>query len=179
MLGHVVYSSYYKGLTYVDGTKKKYAYMNGQLLDRVDYPELSPFFPTGTYGSSLTKIALPDMTDLYFRGADLGRGADVDRASRTALSGTDPTGDNIGAFQLAAMPLHTHALGTVPAGAPATGAGGNIAITQRRVLSTVNTNATFISVSGTINPSGIVASGSATTSWDVASVTYFPYLGID
>jgi microcystin-dependent protein len=179
MLGHVVYSSYYKGLTYVDGTKKRYAYMNGQLLTRADYPELSTFFPTGTYGSTATQIALPDLTALYLRGADLGRGADVDRASRTALSGTDPTGDNIGSFQLAAMPLHTHALGTVNTGSPATGGGGNISVNTVRTLSTVTTFETTISISGTVNPSGVVLSGAATTSWDVASVTYFPYLGVD
>ena len=160
----------------MDSTKKKYVYLNGQHLTRADYPDLDPFFPVGTYGSTVTVIALPDLTNLYWRGVDLGRGADIDRASRTALSGTDPTGDNIGAYQPAAMPLHTHALGTVVTGRSGPGPGSQYGL---RFTTTVTTNETIVSISGTTNPSGIAISGSATTSWDVASVTYFPYLGVD
>jgi|DEB0MinimDraft_3_1074331.scaffolds.fasta_scaffold33849_2 hypothetical protein len=172
MLGQIVYSSHYRGLSYIDGTNKQFVYLNGQVLDRTSWPLLDPFFPVGTYGSTLSEIVLPDLTHVYWRGMDLGRGADVDKASRIATSGTDPTGDNLGAYQDASMPLHTHAFGTCPSSSAyinQSGLGG-----ANLTPGTRNTDTT-----PQIYGSGIFASGTAATSFDLASVTYFPYLGAD
>jgi hypothetical protein len=177
MLGHIIYSSYYKGATYQDATKKTYAYCNGQTLLRADYLELSLYFPTGAFGSTATHIHLPDLTNIHLRGLDLGRTVDVDRASRVALSGSAPVGDNLGAYQTATMLLHTHSQGKV-------GVAGNFSNSnspsqpyngQNTVAGTYTTNNQFMDAS----ISGITVSGTSTTDWDVAAVTHFPYIGVD
>ena len=172
MLGQVVYSSYYRGLSYIDGTNKQFVYLNGQVIDRASYPVLAPFFAVGTYGSNLSQIVLPDLTHVYWRGIDLGRGADTDKASRIATSGTDPTGDNLGAYQGATMLQHTHVNGTCPNSSPQVN--GNNLNQFRITPGTRNTSSTPLIIG-----SGVFASGTVTTSFDLASVTYFPYLGVD
>ena len=172
MLGQVVYSSYYRGLSYIDGTNKQFVYLNGQVIDRASYPVLDPFFAVGTYGSNLSQIVLPDLTHVYWRGIDLGRGADADKASRIATSGTDPTGDNLGAYQDATMLQHTHVNGTCPSAGSFIN-GSNYGL-YRLTGGTRDTSSTPI-----IQGSGVFASGTVTTSFDLASVTYFPYLGVD
>jgi hypothetical protein len=184
MLGHITYSSYYKGLLYTDTVSKTYAYLNGQALLRSSYPVLSPYFPEATYGSTVDYIVLPNLATLCWRGLDLGRNADPDAASRVALAGTQPVGDNLGTFQLANMTAHTHTDGRIDTGSPpGVGGGGNISthnfVGGATRVTDVGSTAISTGLGGTISPSGIMASGNATTSFDVASTTYFPYLGIN
>jgi|DEB0MinimDraft_3_1074331.scaffolds.fasta_scaffold19090_1 hypothetical protein len=171
MLGQIVYSSYYRGVAYLDGTDKTFLYLNGQVVSRSSYPYLDPYFPVGTYGSTLTNIVLPDLTGAYWRGVDLNRGADVGIATRTLPSGTLPAGSGLGTYQDASMLNHTHSLGSFGSIAATTGGGtyfGNSA------------NRTGKNSVGTIPiASGITCTGVLGSDFDVASMTYFPYLGVD
>lgn len=173
MLAQIVYSSYYRGLSYIDFTKKKFLFLNGQTVLRADYPELSSYFPTGTYGSTATTIVLPDVTGTYWRGLDLGRGADVERSSRITPSGTDPTGDNLGAYQTGNLASHTHNPGSIPPGGTSHSTGPSSVIN----FSTTTNYTTQGPV--VVNPSGVAVSGTTAGSFDVGSVTYFAYLGAD
>ena len=92
-----------------------YALMNGQAISRATFSNLSERWPANMYGGGTTSdpIHLPDTQGLYLRGANLGATTDPDGASRTALSGVGPTGNNCGSFQENALIAHTHASGTV------------------------------------------------------------------
>ena len=173
MLGHITYSSYYRGLSYLDGASKTYVLLNGQVLQRSDFSSLSTYFPTGTYGSTETHIVLPDVASSYWRGADIGRGADVDKAARIATSGTDPTGDTLGAFQLGELGSHTHPSGNIVQNSPIPVA-GNGAQGAYQIPSSFTTGAPFFQ-----NSSGILVSGTVSSAFDVGSVSYFAYLGVD
>jgi hypothetical protein len=174
MIGRIVYSSVYRGLSYLDDTGKTFLYLNGQSVSRASYPDLSTYFDVGAFGSDASFIHLPNVTHLCWRGLDLGRGADVARSSRAALSGISPTGDNLGAFQPGEIRSHTHVSGTVVPGNFyyfRDGSGGTISVQAGTVTS--NTTPLFI------NPSGIIASGTAGASFHVGAMGYFPYLGAD
>lgn len=173
MLGHITYSSYYRGLSYEDGASKTYLLLNGQVLQRSNFSSLSPYFPTGTYGSTETHIVLPDVTSSYWRGADIGRGADVDKAARIATSGTDPTGDTLGAFQLGELGSHTHPSGNIVQNSPVP-VQGNQAQGSYQVPTTFTTDGPFFQ-----NGSGIIVSGTVSSAFDVGNVSYFAYLGVD
>ena len=173
MIGQIVYSSYYRGLSYTDALNKRYLFMNGQAVLRSAYPDLSLLWPSGEFGSDATYIVIPDVRETYWRGADIGRGADVDRASRTAISGSSPTGDNLGSLQGAEMKTHVHVSGTtVKTGNTVNQGGANYA----SWYTSGNTPTTSIQF---LNPSGIVESGTVSSAFDVGNMSYFPYIGAD
>lgn len=91
------------------------ALLNGQPLSRDEYPFLSEVWPSGVYGAPAIPsgaMHLPNVNNLYLRGADFGRNADPDKTSRVALSGTAPAGDLVGSYQPAVVKQHTHASGS-------------------------------------------------------------------
>jgi len=173
MLGEIVYSSYYRGLAYTDPGRKNFRLLNGQILNRADYGSLSPYFPEGTYGSTATEIVLPDVRGSYWRGLDLGRGADVNRATRTAWSGSAPVGDALGAYQPGEMKTHTHVSGTVQNNVT-----GIAYSPQYQGSYAFDTSFTTDSIEF-LNSSGILVSGTTSDVFDVGHVTYFAYIGVD
>jgi len=92
-----------------------YALLNGQSVSRNTFDELSTIWPADVYGGGSTSdpIHLPDTQGLYLRGANLGATVDPDGATRIALSGVGPTGDNVGSYQENALISHVHVSGQV------------------------------------------------------------------
>ena len=152
---------------------KTFLLLNGQVVDRASYSLLDPYFPVGTYGSTSTEIVLPDVRGAYWRGLDAGRGADVNRASRTAWSGSSPTGDSLGAYQPGEMKSHTHVSGTVVS------ANNGIAYNPQYQGSYVQSTTFTTNSIQLLNPSGVVVSGTTSSVFDVGHVTYFAYLGVN
>lgn len=94
-----------------------YALLNGQAVSRAVFDELSTVWPANIYGGGTTSdpIHLPDTQSLYLRGANLGSTDDPEGATRVALSGVGPTGNEVGSFQENALLAHVHSSGTVTA----------------------------------------------------------------
>lgn len=173
MIGHIVYSSYYRGLSYEDPFGKRYLFMNGQAVLRSSFPDLSALWPTGEFGSDATYIVIPDVRETYWRGADIGRGIDVDRASRTAISGSSPVGDNLGSYQGAEMKTHVHVSGTTVKTGNTVNQGGSNYTWWYTTTNEATQNMQLL------NPSGVVISGTVSAAYDVGSMTYFPYIGAE
>lgn len=169
MLGHIVYSATYRGLSFSNSSGRTYLLMNGQAVDRSSFPYLSSLIPLGAYGSTSTKIVIPDMRNKYFRGIDIGRGADPARDSRTSISGSIPAGQTIGSYQAASMATHVHTNGTVVK----TGPGPDSLSSRPGGAEYYNKSST----SGLLDNTTIVnLSGNANESLDVGSVTYYAYM---
>lgn len=182
MLGHVLFSSTNRGTSFTSITGATYVLMNNQTLLRTSYPDLSNFWPTGSFGSTSGVMVIPDIQDLVFRGADIGRGADESAISRTALSGVAPSGLAVGSYQIAAMPSHVHVSGTVPSGGygypgAATGSNWGSSFPQ----TPLGAPTTAFSSTNTLhfhpsNRSGITQSGTLSTDFTVGGVTMYPYI---
>ena len=112
MLGTVYLFPKHRGTLFTSGGAS-YALLNGQLLSRTTYADLSSIWPQGAYGSTVTTIVLPDLTGgEYFRGHAFNRGVDPGIGARTTPSGVLPTAPSgIGTFQTAQMLSHTHPSG--------------------------------------------------------------------
>lgn len=177
-LGRIVYSSTYRGLSYANALSKRFLYLNGQTVSRSSFLDLSPYFPVGTYGSDSLNIVLPDLTNVYWRGLDLDRGLDFDKASRTTPSGTLPTGDNLGTFQTASMPAHVHISGTPNNTGPTI---ARIPGNPATFFNTINT--VSLDSSNTLllpnEEAHTLVSGTSNESFDVGALSYFPYIGAD
>jgi hypothetical protein len=122
MIGSVHLSASHRGTIYTQGSST-YALLNGQLLSRTAYPNLSLVWPEGAYGSTTTTMVLPDLSDEYYlRGHDFGAGVDPSVGTRTTPSGIFPAAPSgIGTFQTASMATHTHPSGNQTTGKAYTG----------------------------------------------------------
>ena len=182
MLGHILFSSTNRGTSFASTNGATYALMNNQTLLRTSYPDLSNYWPLGSFGSTIGVMVIPNIQDLVFRGADIGRGADVGASSRVSLSGVIPSGLTIGSYQIADMPSHVHVSGTVPSGGfgypgAATGAnwGASFPQTPLGAPTTAFTSTSTLQFSLSTYP-GIVQSGSLSTDFTVGGVTMYPYI---
>ena len=184
MLGHILYSSFNRGTSFVqESTQNTYVLMNNQALLRTSYPDLSTYWPIGSFGSTSGVMVIPDVQDVVFRGVDAGRGADENRINRTSVSGILPSGTTIGSYQVADMPSHVHISGTFASGEPGCPFGAatqnNWGGSQRLTpiggdfLAMASTSELFFHPD---NYEGIVQSGTATTDFNVGGVTMYPYI---
>jgi len=177
-IGHIVYSSVNRGTSYVNSIGAVYAILNGQSLPREAYPELSTYWPDGSFGSDVNNIHLPNIQDLYWRGADLGRGADETVGSRTSVSGTLPSGTLLGSYQGAEMPSHVHVSGTIPVSSQST----NFA--QSSSPSPNCPRGPFVTVQADLptqvyfhpDSQQCVTAPSQSSNFEVGNVSYFPYI---
>ena len=113
-VGRIVCSLYHLGtITTIQDTT--FALLNGQSVSRSSYPTLSTLWPSGAYTSTSTNIHLPQTNTLHLRGANFNGSGDLDSSVRIALSGTQPTGDFVGSYQIPNVKAHVHASGTAPA----------------------------------------------------------------
>lgn len=180
MLGHIIFSSVNKGTSFLSATGATYVLMNNQTLLRTSYPYLSNYWPEGSFGSTSGFMVIPNLQDLVLRGADIGRGADENVLNRTSISGVLPSGATVGSYQIAAMPSHIHVSGTFASGtgtqirSPNTGpnVGQTIQPLQYNVTAT-SLNTLFFHPS---QASGIIQSGTLSTSFTVGGVTAYPYI---
>jgi hypothetical protein len=172
VIGQILLSSRHLG-TVFSPPGASYALLNGQSLNRSTYGSLSAYWPTGAYGSTVTTIVLPDLTDGYYlRGHSFGNGFDPGASSRTVPSGTLPVAPSgIGTFQLAQMVTHTHPSGTQSATLPF-GDGGGDANATYPVLGTATSAAPS-------TLAGLTVVGTASqTSFDLAHMKFYPYIRI-
>ena len=116
MLGQIQLYPYHKGNIFSAGAKT-YALLNGQTLSRSSYPEFSNVWASGTFGSTDTTLALPDLDESYIRGVDFGANVDPEAGTRVAYSGIAPSGIECGSYQLGSFKSHEHVNGTQAAGA--------------------------------------------------------------
>jgi len=164
MLGQVVMMVQNRGATFTeDGLT--FALCNGQLLPRASYALLSSVWPENAFGSTANSIQLPDMTDMYLRGTDFGRGADPAVASRSAQAGSLPITSGVGSFQSFALSAHTHDLGT-------TGQGGSRAASGNDTC--------YVSNTGDNTQSMVITTAfvSAGTEFLPQSMKYYPYMQV-
>lgn len=181
MLGHVLFSSVNRGTSFTSTAGSTYVLMNNQTLLRTSYPDLSNYWPEGAYGSTSGVMVIPNIQDLVFRGADIGRGADESASSRTSISGIIPSGLTVGSYQIAALPSHVHISGTVPSGfnggypgaTPGANWGTNVPqLPLGPATAFTSTNTLFFHPS---NVSGVLQSGSLSTDFTVGGTTMYPY----
>lgn len=157
MRGQIILSAVHRG-TQFSFQQRTYTLLNGQAISRSSFADLSAVWPSGAYGggSTSTPMHMPDTTGLYLRGADFGRSADPGSASRTALSGSLPTGSNVGSFQAAALKSHAHVSGTQ------TGVGASMmdngSESANRFASSANTSGTGITLPTSSRPVRLAAS---------------------
>jgi hypothetical protein len=113
-VGRIVCSLYHLGtITTIQNTT--FALLNGQSVSRSSYPALSTLWPSGAYTSTSTNIHLPQTNTLHLRGANFNGSGDLDSSVRIALSGTQPTGNFVGSYQIPNVQAHVHASGSAPA----------------------------------------------------------------
>ena len=113
-VGRIVCSLYHLGtITTIQNTT--FALLNGQSVSRSSYPALSTLWPSGAYTSTSTNIHLPQTNTLHLRGVNFNGSGDLDSSVRIALSGTQPTGNAVGSYQIPNVKAHVHASGTAPA----------------------------------------------------------------
>lgn len=125
MIGQIIMSPIHRGQTFTsvsaNGRTITYHLLDGSSVARSSYPDMTTtVWPVGAYGSTSNNFVLPDLSaGYYLRGADLGRGADPNAATRTTFAGAFPTGDRPGSQQGGSLKSHSHASGkqqTVPNG---------------------------------------------------------------
>lgn len=122
-VGRIVCSLYHLGtITTIQNTT--FALLNGQSVSRSSYPALSTLWPSGAYTSTSTNIHLPQTNTLHLRGVNFNGSGDLDSSVRIALSGTQPTGNAVGSYQIPNVKAHVHASGTAPADSNVNNNGG-------------------------------------------------------
>lgn len=175
MLTQIIFSAQYLGPSFVANNGATYYLCDGQALPRSINSDLSDVWPTNAYGSTVNNIHLPPLEGLYLRGYDFGSGRDSEAASRTALSGSIPTGNNIGAYQPANLELHTHVNGRQGGSGPcADGAGQDGGSSPDTPIVTVTSNAISLN---TLNSSVVATiSGTTTTDFDVSNCSFWVYI---
>jgi len=102
-----------QGESFSAGTVKLYQ-LNGQSVSRVDSPNLSNIWPSGLYGAGdeTTPMHMPNTDGLYLRGFAFNSDNDPEKATRFALSGIAPSGNQIGSYQGAQVLPHIHVSGS-------------------------------------------------------------------
>jgi hypothetical protein len=175
MLTQVIFSARYLGPSFVANNGATYYLCDGQALSRTTNSKLSDVWPVNAYGSTVNNIHLPPLEGLYLRGYDFGSGRDSEAASRTALSGSLPTGNNIGAYQPANLKLHTHVNGRQGGSGPcADGAGQDGGSSPDTPIITVTSNSTSLN---TLNSTvAATVSGTTTTAFDVSNCSFWVYI---
>lgn len=182
MLGHLLFSSVNRGTSFLSTTGATYVLMNNQTLLRTSYPELSFYWPTGSFGSTSGVMVIPDVQDLVFRGVDIDRGADETSGLRTSVSGVIPSGLTVGSYQVAAMPSHVHISGYLASGTTGSYPGAsndtNWGASYPLVPiggAPVNTASTTDVLFHNTYP-GASQSGTLSTAFTVGGVTMYPYI---
>jgi|DEB0MinimDraft_3_1074331.scaffolds.fasta_scaffold29273_2 hypothetical protein len=152
MIGTIYLFPNHKGTLFTVGSSS-YALLNGQLLSRSTYVDLSSVWPQGAYGSTVNTIVLPDLSGgQYLRGHAFQTGRDPAIGSRTTPSGSLPTAPSgIGTFQTAQMLSHTHPSGFQEQTFP-TGNSGGDGNPSWPVLGTFNSNVPSLIQSATLGP---------------------------
>jgi len=180
MLGHVLFSSVNRGSSFIDAVGNTYVLMNNQTLLRSSFPDLSSYWPNGSFGSTDSLMVIPNIQDLVFRGADIGRGVDIGVSNRTSLSGVIPSGLTIGSYQIADMPSHVHVSGTIPSGGfgyPGAATANNWGeVFPQTPLGPPTTPFASTSTLGLSSTSYVVQSGTLTTDFTVGGITMYPYI---
>lgn len=174
MISHIIHSAVYRGTSFVGTNGLTYYLMNGQSIARSSAGGLSAVWPEGCYGSTANAIHLPDVNNLYFRGHDFGRNADIDRASRVALSGSIPTGTNPGSYQAANMQSHIHTLAGAGGNGPCADSNGQDGGSSPDSGQSAQTS-TGMNIVNTGN-SKIIASGTTAASFDVTHTRFYAYI---
>lgn len=171
MKGQIHLSSVNLGTTFITSDGREFALCNGQSFPRATYLELSEVWPVGTYGSDATNIHLPNLSNIYIRGNDYGRGVAHNPTQRIALSGVAPSGIQIGSYQVANMASHAH-----PSGSSSpfqfAGSGGP-------VFGITGAGATTITTAGTSFTGEVkshVAGAQDATVFDLAHMKAYPYI---
>ena len=170
MLGHILLSATHRGSIF-STQNAAYALCNGQILNRSTYPDLSALWPVGAYGSTLTQIVLPNLSDGYYlRGHGFNNNFDPNISLRTSPSGSLPVAPSgIGTFQTGAMATHIHASGTQSAAI--FGQGGGDGNPTYPVTGSQNSAAPS-------SISGAVVGPAAANSLDLNHMKFYPYLKI-
>lgn len=172
MLAQIHFSPVFKGTTFVSEDKRVFALCNGQALPRSEYFALSAVWPVGSYGSTADFIHLPNLDNIYLRGYDYGRGVIDSPQTRTALSGTAPSGTQLGSFQVANMQSHTHPSGTGPLISYSAAGGPN--------FHTVSSTPGDVTSDLQLYPAQtrVTISGAGATSFDLPHIKAYPYICI-
>jgi hypothetical protein len=169
MLGTIVLSPLHRGTLYQEGSAS-YALLNGQILSRATYSELSLVWPSGFYGSTDVSMVLPDFNSAFIRGYDQNAGNDPDFLTRTTWSGVAPSGNELGSYQLGALKAHEHASGT----APTSSTGGGNQRTGAPLSNVTTTNLTIFN--GVTQP--IFIGTTDHTLWQPFSYKVYPYIRV-
>ena len=175
MLSQIIFSAQYLGPSFIANNGATYYLCDGQSISRNDNQDLSAIWPINTYGSTVDDIHLPPLEGLYLRGFDFGSGRDSEASSRTALSGSIPTGNNIGAYQPANMELHTHVNGRQGGSGPcADSSGQDGGSSPDTPVSSKTSNAMNLN---TLSSSVDVSiSGTLSTHFDVSNCSFWVYI---
>lgn len=172
MIGQLYFKCVHRGTLYTqDGVT--YALCNGQAISRSTYSVLSSAWPEGSYGSTSNSIHLPDLNHLYVRGLDLSRNADPQTLARTTLSGTAPSGVDLGSYQPSNLVSHNHASGTLSTGTVAGGGGGSF---RRRIQLTKATENTLLHSS--VGAYTVVSGTTNSTIYEPAHIYCYPYIQV-
>jgi hypothetical protein len=174
MLTQVIFSSSYRGKSFVGSNGATYYLMDGQAIPRSTNGDLAALWPTAAYGGDATNIHLPPCENIYLRGYDFGSSRDVDATSRIALSGVLPTGDTIGAYQAGNMKSHVHASGTQTGTGPCADSNGQNGGSSPDVPNSSQTSTSISLVNSAYT--NVVISGSTANAFDVANCSFFVYI---
>lgn len=178
MLGQVAFSSVNRGASFLAPNGNTFYLLNGQSVSRSSAPDISPYWPSGYYGSTDNAIHLPDVSDLYVRGHAFNRTIEAGQSSRTSLSGILPSGTSVGTLQLANLRSHVHSSGTQSA-RDAASPGNNVLPGCGTTYGTSTTPGTTNGIEFDTPTKGItLASGTAVTDFDVAHTKCYIYVSL-
>jgi|TARA_R100001460_G_scaffold19953_1_gene41402 hypothetical protein len=125
--GQVIMMLADQGAQFSDGSIN-YVKLNGQSVSRTEHEVLSAIWPSGAYGggNDTEPMHMPDTDGMYLRGYAFNSTNDPEKATRTALSGALPVGNQVGSFQSAQITAHFHVSGSqnVPGPRQQQGGGG-------------------------------------------------------